>query len=644
MAKSDDAAKVDLEELSDEDKELIQIFLSASEQYMETIGTCLANLKNGENVTESIEIYRKAVESLKSSAKFMGYESILDSLDGQMDVLSGDSAESGDGPKLFTDIFGHFDGLREKIFDISKSAGIPYDIQIPLDEPDVSPVDIDEDEGVQPIDTGEDEVSSVDTEEVSEERITFRGGGGGGLPPAGPPGDGGEPPGGDVSYSRQTLRVETDRVDNIMNLVGELVVNKASFSQLINNFKDVYRDILDLKKLDKAELNSLRQLALFFEESTAELGRVSNELQEGVMRVRMVSINQLFTRFPRLVRDLAHKMNKDVKLVITGRETELDKSVIEEIGDPLTHIIRNAIAHGFETVEERKKMGKPKEGTLSISAYHQGNQVIIEVTDDGRGIDIDKIKQKMEEDGEVSAAEVGRITDREAINYLFRAGISMTDKISHVSGRGVGLDIVKKNIDKLKGGVDVVTEKGVGTSFVIKLPLTLAIIQALIVGIADKVFSIPLSAVTETVRISAGEIDSIEGHQVLRLRDKVLPLLKLSEIFKMNVGWEGDVSGEEREIFIVILSAEDREIGLVVDRLIGEEDIVIKSLEEYLSNTRGISGASIMGDGTIALILDVVELVNLAIAKEKEIRGKQAEERFKRRKKTVGSRDDIPPQ
>jgi two-component system chemotaxis sensor kinase CheA len=337
-------------------------------------------------------------------------------------------------------------------------------------------------------------------------------------------------------------------------------------------------------------------------------------------------------------------MNKDVKLVITGRETELDKSVIEEIGDPLTHIIRNAIAHGFETVEERKKMGKPKEGTLSISAYHQGNQVIIEVTDDGRGIDIDKIKQKMEEDGEVSAAEVGRITDREAINYLFRAGISMTDKISHVSGRGVGLDIVKKNIDKLKGGVDVVTEKGVGTSFVIKLPLTLAIIQALIVGIADKVFSIPLSAVTETVRISAGEIDSIEGHQVLRLRDKVLPLLKLSEIFKMNVGWEGDVSGEEREIFIVILSAEDREIGLVVDRLIGEEDIVIKSLEEYLSNTRGISGASIMGDGTIALILDVVELVNLAIAKEKEIRGKQAEERFKRRKKTVESRDDIPPQ
>ena len=190
----------------------------------------------------------------------------------------------------------------------------------------------------------------------------------------------------------------------------------------------------------------------------------------------------------------------------------------------------------------------------------------------------------------------------------------------------------------------MVTEKGVGTSFIVKLPLTLAIIQALIVGIADKVFSIPLSAVTETVRISAGEIDSIEGHQVLRLRDKVLPLLKLSEIFKMNVGWGGDVSDEDKEIFIVILSAEDREIGLIVDKLIGEEDIVIKSLEEYLSNTRGISGASIMGDGTIALILDVVELVSLAIAKEKEIRGKQAEDRYKRRKKVPESRDDIPPQ
>ena len=429
-----------------------------------------------------------------------------------------------------------------------------------------------------------------------------------------------------------------------MNLVGELVVNRASFSQLVNSFRETYRGILEMKKLDKQEMFTLRQLALEFEESTTELSRVSNELQEGVMRVRMVSINQLFARFPRMVRDLANKMDKDVNLIITGKETELDKSVIEEIGDPLIHIIRNSIDHGLESPEERRKMGKPEQGTLKISAYHQGNQVIIEVFDDWRGMDFSKIKKRMESSGEITSLEAERLTERDMINFLFKPGVSLAEKVSHVSGRGVGLDIVKRNIDKLKGSIEVITELGKGSSFNIKLPLTLAIIQALIVEINQRVFSIPLTSVIETVQVQIDEIDTIEGHQVLRIRDKVLPLLHLSEIFRMNTGWE-DEKEEQAKIFVVILSAEGREVGLVVDRLLGEEDIVIKSLEEYLTGTRGVSGASIMGDGSISLIIDVIELVNLAIAKERELRRKQAERRYQKRSKksrTV-TENDTPP-
>ena len=635
-------------ELTDEDRELLQIFLSAAEQYMETIQVCLVNLRKEEDIDESVEIYKKAAESLRSSAKFMGYDSILSILDRKLQALNehGDSPGSISG--LSDTLGGLYNELEGEITILSRSVGKvaePVEMpSVPKPKPPVEP----KPETRRP----EPEVASTTAKETKaaappprppvpdsplEDDVST-----GGAPPPG--GGDEEPPGPEMPYSRKTLRVETDRVDNIMNLVGELVVNRASFSQLVNNFREVYREILDLKKLDKQEMTVLRQLALEFEESTTELSRVSNELQEGVMRVRMVSINQLFARFPRMVRDLANKMGKDVNLVITGKETELDKSVIEEIGDPLIHIIRNSIDHGLEPPTERKKKGKPEQGTLSISAYHQGNQVIIEVTDDGRGMGFDKIKERMESSGEFSALETARLTERDMINYLFKPGVSMAEKVSHVSGRGVGLDIVKRNIDKLKGSIEVVTELDKGSSFIIKLPLTLAIIQALIVEIYQRVFSIPLSSVIETVQVHLDEIDTIEGHQVLRIRDKVLPLLQLSEIFRMNNGWEGENDTKEK-VFVVVLSAEGREVGLMVERLLGEEDIVIKSLEEYLAGTRGVSGASIMGDGTISLIIDVIELVNLAIAKERDLRKKQAERRYQKRSKKseVVTENDTPP-
>jgi two-component system chemotaxis sensor kinase CheA len=557
----------------------------------------------------------------------MGYDAMIEILDAQQGILDGDESRGSDGSALFSLLEGHRVRLTEEIDYLSRQLGAPdagpsasdhevpeYHVPEEGHAPD-SPADTTRRDG--------DEAGGPIAEAAPPAEGDIPAEGGGGLPPRGDEGDSTA----DIPYSRQTLRVETERIDTIMNLVGELVVNRASFSQLVGAFREMYRELLDLNRLNKREMALLRQLALSFESSTMELGRVSNDLQEGVMRVRMVGINQLFSRFPRLVRDLADKMDKDVKLVINGKETELDKSVIEEIGDPLIHIIRNSIDHGIETREERKKKKKTEGGTLSISAYHQGNQVIIDVTDDGRGIDLEEVKKRLVKDGEAVPDEVARISEREAVNYLFRPGISLARKVSDVSGRGVGLDIVKKNIEKLKGTVEVVTQKDVGTSFIIKLPLTLAIIQALVVEISQRVYSIPLGSITETVRAGVGEVETIEGHQVLRLRDKVLPLLRLKEVFHADSGKLEEKDIPRDRLYVVILSAEGREAGLVVDRLIGEDNIVIRSLEKYLSKTKGISGASIMGDGTISLILDVAELVNLAIEREKALRKKQALER-----------------
>ncbi|MBN1572397.1 MAG: chemotaxis protein CheW [Deltaproteobacteria bacterium] len=669
----EEAGDVDYEELSEEDKELVQIFLSAADQYIDTLSTCLTNFREGKNIEETVEIYQKALESLKSSAKFMGYDNIIDNLDNQLGLIDKNVIEDKSGSQLYGDLVVSFNKLKEEVEEVSdiikeistekmeiKTLYLKKEPAARLEDVEVKRKDVIEklppkpepvvrrEPAAAPLDRRAVPTGQPGAQPTGPSGAQPTGPPGGATPPDGtggmmPPGDEGEPPGTDFAYSKQTLRVETDRVDNIMNLVGELVVNRASFSQLLLTFKEAYRDILELKKLDKSEIALLRQLSLNMESSTMELGRVANELQEGVMRVRMVGINQLFSRFPRLVRDLADKMDKRVKLAITGRETELDKSVIEEIGDPLIHIIRNAIDHGIESVAERRKNGKPEMGTLAISAYHQGNQVIIEVTDDGSGIDQEAIKDRMVVNGEITEAERIRVSEREALNYLFKPGISMAKRISNVSGRGVGLDIVKKNIDKLNGTVDVVTEMNVGTKFLIKLPLTLAIIQALIVDISGKNYSIPLSAVTETVRVNLGEIDTIEGHQVLRIRDKVLPLLSLKDVFKMNYDLEGEGFVGEKQVFVVVLSAEGREVGLIVDRLVGEENIVIKSLEEYLSDTKGVSGASIMGDGKISLILDVIELVNLAIDKEKSIRRRQMQERLKRRNSSRRGNDTTSP-
>jgi two-component system chemotaxis sensor kinase CheA len=411
---------------------------------------------------------------------------------------------------------------------------------------------------------------------------------------------------------KQSIRVDSDKIDSLMNQVGELVVSRAYFAQIYNYLKDLQQVMKEEVGLDAKGLKPIRELAFKLGEATVGLGRVSNELQEGVMKIRMLPVSQLFNRYPRLVRDLVHKTDKKVDLVIRGEDTELDKMVIEEISDPMIHIIRNAVDHGIETPEERKKAGKPATGTITLEAYHESNHIVIEITDDGRGIDIEKVKKKALAKGLIGEEELTRISDVEVRRFIMMPGFSTADTPTETSGRGVGMDVIKTNIEKLNGTVEVDSEFGVQTRLRIKIPLTLAIIQALMVRVGDELFTIPLSVVEETLRIFEHETSTIEGVEVIHMRDTTMPIFRLADIFGVEGG--GDISRS----FVVIVTTGMQEIGLVVDELIGQEEVVIKPLVDYLRGESGFSGATIIGDGRISLILDVYELVKMTSQRQIE--------------------------
>jgi two-component system chemotaxis sensor kinase CheA len=410
---------------------------------------------------------------------------------------------------------------------------------------------------------------------------------------------------------KHNLRVDTKKIDALMNQVGELVVNRAWFSQLATDVRELQRQLQESRKLDQKESKQLKGFSFKINEAALALGRVVNELQEGVMKVRMLPIAQLFGRYPRLVRKLTEGTEKRVRLVISGEETELDKMVIEEASDPLIHIIRNAVDHGIEPIEERRRLNKAEEGQLRLSAYHESNHVVIQVEDDGRGIDPRLLKETAIAKGLFTENEMDRMTSKELLGLIMKPGFSTATEVTKTSGRGVGMDVVKKNIEKLNGTIEIDSTVGVGTRIRIKIPLTLAIIQALLVRVGAETFTIPLTSVVETLRFFRQEIDTIEGVEVIHLRNTTIPLLRLSEIFKLPAAVQ--VSGKA---FVVIISTGMKQVGLVVDSLVGEQEVVIKPLVDYLQENSGFSGATILGDGRISLILDVYELQKLAISKQ----------------------------
>ncbi len=390
----------------------------------------------------------------------------------------------------------------------------------------------------------------------------------------------------------QTVRVDVRRLDHLMNLIGELVLGK---NRLIRIYSDVEERYDGEKFLE--ELNQV----------VSSISAVTTDLQLAVMKTRMQPVGKVFNKFPRMVRDLSRELGKSIELIIEGEETELDKSIVEEIGDPLIHIIRNSCDHGIEPLEERRRLNKPETGKVQLSAYNEGNHIVIKISDDGKGLDPVMLKEKAIEKGVISERDAEGMSDREAFNLIFKPGFSTAKVVSNVSGRGVGMDVVKTNIEKLNGIIEIDSEVGVGTTQKLKIPLTLAIIQALLVDVQEEYYAIPLSSVLETVRISQDEIYTVDGKSVLRLRDEVLSLVRLSDIFKVDAILESN-----SDVYVVIIGLADQKIGVIVDYLIGQEEVVIKSLGYYLKNTRGIAGATVRGDGKITLIVDVGAMMDMA--------------------------------
>ena len=384
-----------------------------------------------------------------------------------------------------------------------------------------------------------------------------------------------------------TVRVDIDKLDVLMNLVSELIIAKNG--------------LVSASISDDGETASNNQK---FTEQIEYLERVTTNLHESVMKVRMMPIEGVISKFPRMIRDLNKKLNKKMELYITGEETELDRTVLDEIGDPIMHLLRNSADHGLESAEVRAERGKPEVGSIYLNAFQEGNNVVIEVADDGNGIDVEKVKSKAVEKGTLAQEQADALTEKEAIDLLFKPSFSTSDKITDVSGRGVGLDVVKSKIEALGGDVEVKTKYGEGSTFSIRLPLTLAIIQALMVKLGDEKYAISLGSIETIEDVPVGDIKYVHAKEVINLRGSVIPLIRLRDIL--------DVPGEAEEtdtIIVVIVRKGDKLAGLVVDSLIGQMEIVIKSLGKYININRMISGATILGDGSVALIIDANTLV-----------------------------------
>jgi two-component system chemotaxis sensor kinase CheA len=389
--------------------------------------------------------------------------------------------------------------------------------------------------------------------------------------------------------SENTLRVDAGRIETVMNLVGELIIGKSMLQRTIAEFEQHYgKDPLRGKLSD----------AMAFQ------ARVLGELQKSVMKIRMVPVEQLFRRFPRVVRDVARARDKEIGLEIAGQSTDLDKGILDALAEPLAHLVRNAADHGIESPAERVAAGKPSKGTIRLNAYHEGDQVVIEVSDDGGGLDREKILRRAIERQILTAEEAGRLSEADSLQLIFAPGLSTADEVTEISGRGVGLDVVKASLDNLKGTVDLESQPGLGTTFRLMMPLTLASIQTLLFRVAGRLYAVPISSVVEITRITEEDVHSVDDREVFQLREQVLTLVRLD---RLN---GAQPHGRARRIFVIVIGAASKRFGLAVDSLMGEEELVIKALEDNLITSPLVSGASILGDGTVVLILNVPAVIS----------------------------------
>jgi two-component system, chemotaxis family, sensor kinase CheA len=385
-----------------------------------------------------------------------------------------------------------------------------------------------------------------------------------------------------------TLRVDADRIDSVMNLVGELIIGKSMFQQALNEFSKAHpRDAAKIR----------------FADAIAFQARVLNDLQRSVMKIRMVPVEQLFRRFPRMLRDVAKLCDKDVQLAVSGEDTDLDKSLLDALAEPLTHLVRNAVSHGIEKPQERTTAGKASRGTVRLNAYHQGNQMIVEISDDGRGIDVQRVRAKAAEQGIMTAEESARLSEAAILELVFRPGFSTAEEVTEISGRGVGLDVVQSVLHRLKGTIEIDTRLGLGTTFRLKLPLTLAIIKALLFCVNQRLYAIPLNGVAEITRTNESQVHQVGNYEILQMRNEVLPLVRLGATKVSN-------GNRDAKLFVLVIRSGERKLGLIVDSLEGEDELVIKALDDQTVATDLVSGASILGDGRVVLVLNLAAIVD----------------------------------
>lgn len=555
-------------------REIIESFIVEAKEILERLDHDLIELEKRPDDAELLNAIFRHVHTIKGTSSFIGFEQMSELTHKLEDVLN--KLRKGE-LKVRSDVM---DVIFES-YDLMKI------LLSKLENKDLTPLEIEDVVSkLERISNGEiinsDEENLID-EEIKNEKYDKSVAIGDGV---------------DFLQKEQsrvidkTIRVDVERLDELMNLVGELVLGRNRLLQIISGIVEKF----------EGEATS-RELM----DTVSQVEYLTSELQTVVMRARMLPIAKVFNKFPRMVRDLSREMNKEVDLFIYGEETEVDKSVIEYIHDPLVHIIRNAIDHGIESREERIKAGKPEKGKIILKAEHEGNYIVITVEDDGRGIDPNKIRRKAVEKNLITEQEAMSISDKDILNFIFIPGFSTADKVTSVSGRGVGLDVVKANITKLNGMIDVQSKLGFGTKFILKLPLTLAIIQGLLIGVCGEVFIIPLSSVIEVVRVKSNQVHSIKGKEMIRLRDSVLPLVRLERIFNLGSNGEG-----KENLYVVVLGLAEKKLGLVVDELIGQKEVVIKSLGSYLKNIKGIAGATILGDGTVRMIIDVAQIFKMS--------------------------------
>lgn len=396
-----------------------------------------------------------------------------------------------------------------------------------------------------------------------------------------------------AAVAESTVRVDASRIDAVMNLVGELIIGKSMLNRTLTEF-----DVNHARDPIRGKLA----------EALAFQSRVLDELHKCVLKIRMVPVEQLFRRFPRVVRDIAKVCTKDIALEVAGEHTDLDKSILDALAEPLTHLVRNAVDHGIEPAEERLSAGKPARGTVYLNAYHQGTQVVIEVRDDGRGIDLDLIRQKAVRNGLLKSGDAERMTEQDVLNLIFEPGFSTASEVTEVSGRGVGMDVVRTVLDRLKGTVQVSSSKNQGTTILLRVPLTLASIQTLLFRVGGRLFAVPLSSVVEITRISDQEIQHVDQREVLRLRDQILTLVRLNSI--RGIHSVEPPNPKKKKSFVIVIGVAEKRFGLLVDTMVGEEELVIKALPGEIVSSDLVSGASILGDGTVVLILNVPAILS----------------------------------